>query len=99
MKISIASLGGSIKDYEELLKDKVDFEKHYVVIRDEMIYNAWGEGKHKHCFADELKDVEVESLEELFAIFEGFRDWSGFAGQLTVDVTNNIVYVLDTWIE
>lgn len=98
MKLSLRSLGGSIKDYKHMLEKKLDFDNIYNVIKDEMIMNAWGEGKHKHIFLDELQ-IEVGSLEELFAIFSEFDEGMGYGGHITVDVKDNIVYILDTWIE
>jgi len=95
MKLSIRSLGGLVKDYEPFIGGKVDYFKHYNITHDEIRKDGYG--KDYHFISDELKDVEVETLEELFEIFKPLSEF--YAGQITVDVHNNIVWILDSWIE
>jgi len=97
MRMSIQSLGGSIKDYESLLGDKISYEEHYHVYRDEIIKDGYG--KDVRILCDGLKDVFIPSIESLTYIFEDFNEKYGYGGQITMDVHNKIVYILDTWIE
>jgi hypothetical protein len=99
MKISISSMRGSIKNYQDLLSKKLDFDKHYKVLRDEMIQYEYM-SKPFHNFADCLEDVEVNSIEELFDLFSEFDGGMGpDYGHVTVDVKENWVQILDSWIE
>lgn len=94
MKVSIRSLAGDLKRYKSLLEKKMDYEKHL------NLASVWvhPQTKVEHRIY-ELKDVEINSLEELFAIFDEFREDFGYGGHITIDVKKNIVYVLDSYIE
>jgi hypothetical protein len=102
MKITIGSLKGSIREYEHLLRKKLDFDKHYRVIADEVReYDGLGGKKSSyHIFLDELVDVEVDSIEELFGLFDEFEEGMGRGfGHITVNVKTGEVQILDSWIE
>ena len=100
MLISIRSLAGSVEKYKDLFSKKLDYDKHYNIVREGIIPNPYNpEGPGQKFIVDELKEVEVETLTDLFDIFEGFREGMGYGGHFTVDIEENIVYVLDSWIE
>lgn len=98
MKLKIRSLAGSIEKYEDLLNNKLDWDKHYHVHYSGIRDNGYGVSTKVEW--DELKDVEVDSLEHLFDIFEEFKEGMGEGfGHITVDVKEGIIYVLDSWVE
>lgn len=85
MLIRIRSMSYSIKHYRNLLEKHLNFDHHYNVFNEQ--YNR-----------DELQCVDVD-INELFDMFEEFEDQYGGAGHITVDVKENIVWILDSWIE
>lgn len=101
MIISIRSLAGSIKKYEGLLNQKLRFNDHYHVIKEGIIPNYYHpELPGQPYVSDELAGITVHDLDDLFDIFEGFKEGMGEGtGHITIDIKNNIVYVLDSWIE
>lgn len=96
MKVSIRSMKGSINEYRPLLEPQLDFDKHYNVYRE--FYHSW----HKRTVTlDELKDVEIKDLEQLFAIFKHFKDFetSFREGELVINMEENAVYLFNHWVE
>jgi len=89
MKVSVRSLGGKfLHEYRDALISKgIDFDKHL------------NEVSPRNPEYKELKDVEFNSLEELFAIFEDFEGFSFSECQIAIDVKNKIVNIFDTWVE
>jgi hypothetical protein len=93
MKVTIRSLGGAfIRDYKEMLEKKLDYKAHYNVYMSKWLNNQ----EYK---LDELKDVEINSIEELYKIFNEFEGFSYPDCQIAIDVKSNIVYIFDTWVE
>lgn len=87
MKVSIRSLGGKSLDYyKEQLEMKFDYEKHL------NIYNEERQLK-------ELKDVEIESVNDLFGTFIEYEGFSYSNCQVAIDIGNRIIYIFDTSIE
>jgi hypothetical protein len=95
MKVSIQSLKCDLLQYKRLLERKVDWDKHLNVAF------TWDNPITKEVMQNyELRDVEVNSAEELFNLFSEFDEGMGpRSGHITIDVAGNIVYILDTWIE
>jgi type II secretory pathway component HofQ len=101
VKISIRSMrDNTLKSYKELLEKKVDFDKHYTLYNSYESVNYYNQEDKTMVYLYELKDVEVNTIEELFDIFSEFEAGMGEGyGHITIDVKNNIVYILDHWIE
>lgn len=90
----------TLESYKELLAKKVDFDKHYTLYNSYEWVNYYNKEDKKMIYSYELRDVEVNSIEDLFDIFSEFEEGMGEGyGHITVDVKNNIVYILDHWIE
>lgn len=92
MKFSIRALDGNIEQYKELLEKVFDYEKHY---------NVWSSRwmMHREYKFDELKDVEIETVEELFNAFKDFEGFSYDDCQIAIDVNRNIVYIFNRYVE
>ncbi|PFK99845.1 hypothetical protein COJ01_17410 [Priestia megaterium] len=88
MKIEIRSLAGELEPYMEYLRGKIaNMDSHLA----EMSY------ENKKWFI--LKDVEIDSLQDLADIFKDMDEPMGYAGHITFDAKNGVVYILDSWIE
>lgn len=88
MKIEIQSLDGKLERYLDDLRGKIkDMDSHLV----------------KRSYGDRewlvLEGVEIESLQDFADIFKDMEEQMGYAGQITFDAKEGIVYILDTWIE
>ncbi|UUV46805.1 hypothetical protein [Bacillus phage vB_BanS-Thrax4] len=92
MKISIRALSGSIEKYRKRLEKHFDYKKHY------NIYHTKTLMRGNYNF-DELKDVEIETVEELFTAFKEFDGFSYDDCQIAIDVADNIVYIFDRYVE
>jgi hypothetical protein len=92
MKFSIRALDGNIRRYKELLEKKFDYEKHYNVYQTVWMMNV-------EIALDELKDVEIETVEELFNAFKEFEGYSYDDCQIAIDVNANIVYIFNRYVE
>lgn len=90
MKISIRSLGGKfLHEYRDALISKgIDYDKHVNIPFPD-----------RSPEFQELKDVEINSIEELFEIFKDFEGFSYPDCQIAIDVKNKIVNIFDTWVE
>ena len=84
MKVEIRSLQGRLELYLDYLRDKIpNMDKYLANMK----------------YGQVLKDLEIESLEDLANIFKDMDEPMGYAGHITFDATNGIVYILDNWIE
>lgn len=88
MRVEIRSLQGRLELYLDYLRDKIpNMDKHLTNMK-------YGDGTEQV-----LKDLEIEGLEDLANIFKDMDEPMGYAGHITFDATNGIVYILDNWIE
>lgn len=89
MKVIIRSLGGRfLHEYRDALISKaIDYDKH--------LNTPYPDNPS----FQELKDVEIKSLEELFDIFKDFEGFSYPDCQIAIDVKNKIINIFDTWVE
>jgi hypothetical protein len=92
VKFSIRALKGDISRYKELLEKKFNYDKHYNVYKRLWLNNF----EYK---LDELKDVEVKTVEELFNTFKEFEGFSYDDCQIAIDVNENIIYIFDRYVE
>lgn len=88
MKVNIQSLEGKLEQYLDYLRDKVENMDSYLVER------SYEDRKWLV-----LEGVEIESLQDLADIFKDMDEPMGYAGHITFDAKEGIVYILDTWIE
>jgi hypothetical protein len=92
MKVTIRALDGRVSQYKELLEKKFDYEKHYNVYDTYWMMNT----QYK---LDELKDVEINTVEELFNAFKDFEGYSYDNCQIAIDISQNIVYIFNRYVE
>ncbi|AKO92003.1 hypothetical protein BEH_07750 [Priestia filamentosa] len=92
MKISIRALDGDISQYKELLEKSFDYERHYNVYHTKWIMRT----EYK---LDELKDVEINTVKELFDAFKEFEGYAYDGCQLAVNIDANIIYIFNRSVE
>lgn len=92
MKFSIRALDGNIRQYKEFLEKKFDYDKHYNVYE-----IVWMMGVEYQL--DELKEIEVKTVEQLFDSFKEFEGYSYDDCQIAIDVNANIVYIFNRYVE
>lgn len=89
MKFSIQSMGGSnMISYKEELQHIIDYDTHYNIRR-----------QHEFYISDELKDVEINSLEELHEMFSSFKGFSYPNCSIGIDLENKVIKIFDTWVQ
>jgi hypothetical protein len=85
MKFNIYSLRCVLFKYKPLLENKLDFEKHLSYLDNGIAI---------------LKDVEINSLEELIDLFSEFEDQTGYdVGEIVMNLKTKEITILDSYIE